>query len=650
MYIMIFSNYTGNAMLNNALMTIEALAGLSHVSEITSAVLLSEANKHKIWELYPRMKSYTMLFTKNNPLFNDPKSGKEIYWKLIQKIISQVEVTGIYQCEVSGLRFNRTFTEFYSDVLKDFGLSEKEIGKKDLTINRCWFPLIGSLGSEAQALPQAKFNVRIHPICLIVIQFLPLSSIIYKKGILLFDSINFDFAKEYIARSTERVGEGIKLVSISNQIENVKDFDRGKGKCLLRAIDLYSGKIRYHEDNFTDISLWSFTNSGQGANCQIDRIPSKLFKNLVRLFQSPLCQPDLNRILNGAYADNFLDALQNGWDYNGLYPNKNFEGVSISFYEEYHHLISKADHLEYAKHIAGLIKKVSLSITEEKMLSKTDAYNQPEYAPFIQKVLVGAAEKGEWSLIHHLNIIEDADTLPVENRIHWIFKKVHFYFQKKDWQQGDLIKPREHLWETTAGRITRLAIQIIKKDESEKLKRHVETLRDSQKFKKFSLAPIFIRQCLSLTLSQAYSYFFPNYHLTNFALNYLLRVYFSQVSPEEVSGSNLPEGQDSIWLERIEAFSEFYIKYYLDKYDGDWNKFKKQILDPFPKNSNEFQYWLVFTVEKIRERFNALGKDLDEIEKLEESICYDEEGNYSPAFARFALQFCFNKQYQLKNL
>lgn len=36
----IFKNYTGNAMLNNALMTIEALGNFKTVSEITPDVLL----------------------------------------------------------------------------------------------------------------------------------------------------------------------------------------------------------------------------------------------------------------------------------------------------------------------------------------------------------------------------------------------------------------------------------------------------------------------------------------------------------------------------------------------------------------------------------------------------------------------------------
>lgn len=60
-------------------MTIEALAGLKSVNEITSDVLRQQFNERKLWELNRRLKSYTMLFTRNGPLLNDAKLGESIY-------------------------------------------------------------------------------------------------------------------------------------------------------------------------------------------------------------------------------------------------------------------------------------------------------------------------------------------------------------------------------------------------------------------------------------------------------------------------------------------------------------------------------------------------------------------------------------------
>lgn len=66
----IISHYTGNPMVNNALMTIKALAGLDDVRDITTDVLNTMMKRvcdelpYSLMSLNLRFKSYTMLFTK----------------------------------------------------------------------------------------------------------------------------------------------------------------------------------------------------------------------------------------------------------------------------------------------------------------------------------------------------------------------------------------------------------------------------------------------------------------------------------------------------------------------------------------------------------------------------------------------------------
>ncbi len=649
----IFKTYTGNAMLNNALMTIEALAGLKNVSKITPEVLLQQFNERKLWELYRRMKSYTMLFTRNGPLLNDAKLGEAIFRQLIGKILENVETTGQYQCEISGILFNTTFSEWYAQVLKDLNVPKKDIEKKDLTINRCWFPLIGALGSDAQALPQAKFEIRIHPVCLVVIQFLPLSALLYKGGILLFDAANFEFSKDFITKSTERVGEEIEATPRDNSIENIKDFD--KGKYLLRAIELFAQKQNYYGDRQTDINLWSFTNSGTGASCVVDRVPSPLFRDLLHLYKKSDCQNDLKKILNGGYANNFINSLKNSWDYKGLYPRKDYEGVSIPFFEEYQRLIGQVEHLNYAKYIAGLMKRAKLVSSEEKMLAKTNAYSQQEYAPFFQKVLLEATETGEWSLANYLDLLDDPEALPVKSHTYGIFKKVHFYYQKfGEWESVPTVQPGDKLESSLAGKICAFAIRLVEKDGEENFKNHQKSLKSVQENNGFSLAPTLVRQCRELTLAQVSTFLFHNYRLSHYGLNFLLRVYFSQAEKTSMPEVVLPPGKTTAWLERLEAFAEFYADYYQEKYEGDWTKFRKHVLVPFPKHTGEFLHWLDNAFQNMRAFYEEAEPPRPEIEQkidfFEENLCYDESGNYNTVFARFAVQFCLNQQYHFQPL
>jgi hypothetical protein len=279
----IFNNYTGNAMLNNALMIIEALGNINSLENVTTGLLLKIYEDKKLLNLNRRLKSYTMLFTKNGPLHNDKTNGEKVYDGLFGKILTSFENQGNKTCEISGLKFDTTFDDIFKQVLKELEYPDKKIEKKDTSINRNWFPLIGGLGSDAQSLPQAKFTVQIHPICIVIMQFLPLSAFLYKGGVLLIDSSNFTLSKKLIAQHVNILDERILVKSSSESIENVKDFS--KGNYIQNALDIMD---EFEDNEYADLNLWSFSNSGTGASCEIDRVPNSLIKKLLRI---KLCSP-----------------------------------------------------------------------------------------------------------------------------------------------------------------------------------------------------------------------------------------------------------------------------------------------------------------------------------------------------------------------
>ena len=355
----IFEIYTGNTLLNNALMTIEALGDLGDVSEITPDVLLKLFEEKDLLLLNKRLKSYTMLFTKNGPLHNDKVKGEKVYDSLIKTIIGSFENEGDRVCEISGLRFSMPFEKIYDEALRKVGFSDKEIQKKDTGISRVWFPLIGGLGSDAQALPQAKFTIQIHPICVAIMQFLPLAALLYKGGVLLIDSSNFEFARDFVANNVGEVEKRIQTTSSNNPIENIKDF--AKGNYLLKAIQILEDKEI--EDEYSDLNLWSFSNSGTGASCEIERVPNSLIKKLVRMMKNTKISSELKGILSRD-AHRFLEDLENNQEWYSLYPNVykkgqnkgEYEGVSTAFIEAYYQEISSPQKTEYAKYLAHLIE------------------------------------------------------------------------------------------------------------------------------------------------------------------------------------------------------------------------------------------------------------------------------------------------------
>src|SRR5690606_5039645 len=329
-----------------------------------------------------------------NPAKKANNAGENTYHYLLNAIMDGFESHGERVCEISGLRFDKTFEDFYKEEIdrqkkilvaksKDAKLLKKElknIEKTDTSLNRSWFPLIGGLGSDAQALPQAKFTVQIHPICIAILQFLPLSALLYKGGILLIDSSNFELSREMVADNTKTLSEKIQVISSKESIENVRDFS--KGDYLLKALNILTEKEEF-EETYSDLNMWSFSNSGTGASCEIDRVPNALIRKLQRLLKNPIIGNELKGVLaNNEISYLFIECLESNNDWYRLYPAVfgtgkkaySHKGVSPEFLEAYYQEIGKAELIPTAKYIAGLIEKYK-SKSFEKLLDKTDSCN-----------------------------------------------------------------------------------------------------------------------------------------------------------------------------------------------------------------------------------------------------------------------------------
>jgi hypothetical protein len=648
----IFNNYTGSPFINNSLQAIEALAELDDVSEITTDTLLELYKKHKLWELFKRMKSYSMLFSRNGPLLNDKEFGDKIYRGIFEYTLNNFETKGQYQCEISGLRFDTSFSKIYENVLYEVKYPVRKIEGKDKTINRCWFPLTGALGSDAQALPQAKFDIQIHPICLVIIQFLSFSALLYKGRILLLDTVNFTFSKDFISESVERVLREIEITSDKKSIQNIRDFSQGD--YILKAIRIYTEKNMDYE-SYTDLNLWSFSNSGTGASCEIDRIPNKTFKTLYELYRTnSKCQEDLKNILQKSSA-RFLEYLIEGKDYYGLYPRKvqrkkgkktetiKLEGVSVEFFETYQKAIGNDKFKDYAKYIAYLISiDKDLKDSEIKLLDKFEPYREAEYNTLIYGVLLRAAKRGQWSLQNHLEILDKTDDILIKSWIYGIFKMVHFYYYK-----NTFLKECPITQETEMTSILSTIIHLIEQDrESE---RSIKRLQDNQNYQTFNINKVFVRNCERLSLGSIVSFVYDDFRPRRNDLNKLLRMYFNQ------SKANLDfkddyfksfEGSNNKSFKTYQLFVELFQAYYLEKYNHDVSKYERHILKLFPKTPRNYKFWINDVIEKMSAYSRGdTNLDFSQIRNFEEELFYAPNGEYNISFSRFAIEFLLNKHF-----
>jgi len=596
----ILQTYTGNAMLNNALMTIEALAKLKSVSEISPSILKQLYEKVTLKKINKRLKSYTMLFTKNGPLHNDKTNGDKIYESLFNTIISNFECEGPKICEISGLRFKTTFSDLYELALKEVGFSDKEIKSKDTNISRTWFPLIGGLGSDAQALPQAKFTVQIHPICIAILQFLPLSALLYKGGILLIDSSNFELSREMVADNTKTLSERIQAVSSKESVENVRDF--AKGDYLLKALSILTEKEDY-EETYSDLNMWSFSNSGTGASCEIDRIPNALIRKLQRLLKNPTISNELKGILTrNESAYSFIESLEGNKDWFLLYPNVfgagkkkvEYVGVSPEFLEAYFQEIGKTKLVPTAKYIAGLIEEYK-SKAFEKSLDKTDAWNDSEYKVELFKVLVKATENNKWNLEQQIAILDNKDELPVKNNYYQYQKLIHYFTQKKI-RSNEI--PEVILENNRVFEVCKWIISLIQHNaKAGTIKSNLTNPNENQKvgfnrmiFDALNETEIILEDIIEI-------FYDEDYNFRKYGLNELLRIFFSQPEQQIFEFQKLDNHKKNNtilqnWIDKIQEFAHDYQTYFyannlnFETEKPSYKKFEKTINSLVKENDN----------------------------------------------------------------
>lgn len=662
-----FHTYTGSAFLNQALITLQELSGKENISELSTTDMLQAFDRPyvnaslSLTSINRRLKSYTMIFTKNGPLHNDKDKGKEVYESLMKLILKSPENEGEQICELSGLRYTTSFESYYQKALLDVNYTPEKAAKKDLTINRCWFPLIGGLGSDAQALPQASFAVNIHPVCIAVLQFLPLSALLYKGGVLLVDSPDFDFTRNMIRYFVQRVKEEVTIKNSTATIENIKDY--AKGDYLIKALE----KLTEQEVEFASTSgfnLWSFSNSGTGANCIIDRIPNHLIRKLRVLYQDVYCAGQLKSFLqNSKQADVFISALENNHDYRGLYPAKKDPGVEILFFERYQELIGNSTFVDAAKYIAHLLQKYDLSKDELKFLTKTDAYfgeTRKRYTAIITKVLREATDKKLWHPLQHLSILDDNESLPVRSSFYNILPMVHYYFQKldRDEEIDAPVIPEEP--ETDAYQAVKLFLFLLAEEKDERTKKQLME-RGYQ--------DVSLNELLWRTGSQHYKLeeIFPLIYddknrLAKYGLKELLRLFLiyhnGDLSDYKIKPLapvvELSEPEKKCLIQ-LSAFSNSYLDYWKEKKTdsrNDLTLFPAHVLRPMVAPRFHINRWLDEVLVNMQQ---AAKNDNREVEPLKdkaffsESLLYDATGEYNPTFARFAIAYNLYHLFYLTN-
>lgn len=198
-------------------------------------------------------------------------------------------------------------------------------------IGRDYFPLAGSLGNDAQALPAASRSPRICAFCLLAIQWLPLGAQMYNGKLACFQFTDSQLSYFAVQNS---FAETMSRLGMAKTCDKVLVPGTGEGARQAALFLLEQMRRLQQEKNLNNLpphvtlNIWSFSNSGADPDCEIAEVPNPALSFLWEAARNHLreLQDFLKREDPKKTQTHLLNCIERGRDYKGFYPAKRKKG------------------------------------------------------------------------------------------------------------------------------------------------------------------------------------------------------------------------------------------------------------------------------------------------------------------------------------
>lgn len=268
---------TGNPFVDTGLGVIGALCSCENIDDLTQEQMHKlHGSGESLGRWNSKLKSTNIVFGMNSLILqNQIKPEKRIlyYSKMTTALLNNIGLEDVQERYEScgnpnSLDINKLFTE----TLIPLGYS-----KGTRYIGRDWFPLAGSIGNDAQALPSASRAPNLCAKCLFAVHYLPLGVILVNGKLAVFQSTSKNFwytLVDIIANEVKGRIYANNFTTIGSKEGSISEVTR-----ILNVME------EMHEEDLepeTSVFVWSFSNSGNGPYCHIDEIPNTALRFLYK--------------------------------------------------------------------------------------------------------------------------------------------------------------------------------------------------------------------------------------------------------------------------------------------------------------------------------------------------------------------------------
>jgi hypothetical protein len=440
---------TGNPFVDTGLLTLQAHAskqrGLKSVMPLTPELVdeaMNDAEGFGRWlaKANRQLNSFFMVCT-NSALVNPSKN----------KHLTDTKELGLLAEEDTGWKdYLETLRRLQAELVEKYDADApicESCGERPATnvltrVGRDFFPLAGSLGNDAQALPAASRAPRVCALCLIAIQWLPLGGIMFNGKLACFQFTEPTLSQRFV-EDTYR--ENRSRLATANVKDKVPAYGSKQGATPAAQI-LVDRMRQLHEDiadyelpEDVSLNIWAFSNSGASADCEVFEIHNPALQFLWQAAQKHYTEISglLKHEVPNRPGTHLLTAIENGADYSGFYPRKASKKesgmlpASTQLYELYQTRILKRAPatLKAAQLLASLVfEQLSATEKKDKKVLKADQKfleqllkENPRWAKEAQvrielrKRIAKFAEAGRFTLEQYVRLFPAANVASAEH-------------------------------------------------------------------------------------------------------------------------------------------------------------------------------------------------------------------------------------------
>ena len=404
---------TGNPFVDTGLAVVAALANLDNVEDLTYELVTQtygDGNRLSSWNSH--LRSFSLVFGTNNPLlqasygYEKGKGPSELNYAIYRSTLrnflaAMVDESGpLLRCEACGI-----LTRF--DFAGACRAAEQESGHKaakEKWLGRNWFPLVGSMGSDAQALPAASRPVQLCGKCLFAVHYLPLGVVLLDGRLAVFQSTYIALWYELIRRVVNAMENRLSAGEYATL--GGREGSRGLAALLLEGIERLQKRKRVSAlPSATVVNVWTFLNSSP-TECGLEEISNSVLEFLWEAVRHGL-NDEIDGLLTNVKKEDttFLDSLARRQDYWGIYPHNRWKGASTKLFAFYQTRACKRVPRTLAlAHALAIQYAVETKERDAERLKNDTFFSDASLRGHFRKLMIRFALDGKLTLTDYLDL------------------------------------------------------------------------------------------------------------------------------------------------------------------------------------------------------------------------------------------------------